>query len=75
MTSMLSDRILFEVDIQRCDSIKALIILPTEVTLLQDQSLAKDPVEVLCLNPTPIQVKLFNFLVLKTIKFFISLTN
>lgn len=63
-TSLLEDRVLFELDIQRIDFLKSLKIIPLEARLLQDQSVAKDPVEAKLINPLPLQVKL-NLLLIK----------
>lgn len=57
MTSLLKDRVLFELDIQRTDNLKALKILPLEARLLQDQSMVKDPVEAKLINHIPLQVQ------------------
>lgn len=59
MTSLLGDRVLFELDVQRTNTLKFLKILPLEARLLQDQSMVKDPVEAKLINPLPLQVQLF----------------
>uniref|UniRef100_A0A915DSA6 Trafficking protein particle complex subunit 10 n=1 Tax=Ditylenchus dipsaci TaxID=166011 RepID=A0A915DSA6_9BILA len=60
MTSLLGDRVLFELDIQRCDTNRALKLVPIQAKLLQDQSLAKEPVEARLMNPVPFEPLLGN---------------
>uniref|UniRef100_A0A914CZI6 Uncharacterized protein n=1 Tax=Acrobeloides nanus TaxID=290746 RepID=A0A914CZI6_9BILA len=51
MTSVLEDRVLFEVDIQRCDGQSNMFIQPINAEILQHNSVVKPPMEAKLLNP------------------------
>ncbi|KAH7728645.1 Protein Y71G12A.2 b [Aphelenchoides avenae] len=48
----ITDKVLFEADIQRCDDQRDLVVHPLEAKTYQQQDVAMEPVEATLLNPT-----------------------